>query len=308
MEEAIRTHVEPGRSLYVTGFTHLIDYAAAHEIIRQGIRELRLWRMTPDVVYDQLVAAGAAAELFFSYLGNPGVGRLHAIDQQLSSGELAYQELTHGAMVAGLRAGAARAPFAVAEAAWKSDLSRTGDLIRSVRSPYDDREVGVVPALRPDIAIVHVQRCDPAGNGQVWGSTGELAVVAFAADRVILTAEEIVSEEVVRRDPSRTIVPGFCVDAVVHEPWASHPSFAQGLYARDNAFYREWDEISRSAARREEYLVEWVRGKRDRAEYVDALGDRAATLAAVGEAWTEPLNYGSLDALARAQEAELDAR
>lgn len=292
LDDALERYVGDGAAVYVTGFTHLIDFASAHELARRGVRDLTLIRMTPDLVYDQLVAAGCAARLVFSYLGNPGVGPLYAIKRALESDKLVWTEYTHGSLIAALRAGAANAPFAPAPAVGGTDLAAHNPHYATVRSPFSGEDVTVVAPLRPDVAIVHVQRADADGNCQVWGAAGELAEAAFASRSVIVTTEEIVGEEAIRADPNRTLLPAWAVDAVVHVPWASHPSYAQGFYARDNAFYREWAEISRSDDTLAAYLDEWVYGVRSRDDYVGKLGARADELASIGEGFSPPVNYG----------------
>jgi glutaconate CoA-transferase, subunit A len=302
--EAVERHVPDGVSLYITGFTHLIDFAAAHEIMRRRIRGLTLIRMTPDVVYDQMVAAGCASHLVFSYIGNPGVGALQVIKRRMESGELAWTEYTHGSLIAALRAGASGAPFAAAPALAGTDLVGRNPNIGTVRSPFGDGDVPVVAALKPDVAIVHVQRADAGGNAQVWGATGELADAAFAAKAVIVTAEEIVDEAVIRSDPNRTLLPAWAVDAVVHAPWACHPSHAQGYYARDNEFYRRWAQISRDDGALAAYLAEWVDGVDSRDAYMAKLGDRARELASIGDAPSPSVNYGDNATIASVQDRE----
>lgn len=299
---AIEANLADGDSLYITGFTHLIGFAAAHEIIRRGRRDLTLIRLTPDVVYDQLVAAGCASHLHFSFLGNPGVGSLKAIRRAIEAGEIGWSEYTHGSLIAALRAGAAGAPFALAAAAGRTDLSSHSDRYGFVASPFDGERVGVVAALCPDLALVHVQRADRAGNAQVWGPVGDIPEAANAARRVIVTAEEIVEEDVLRRDPNRTVLLANAVDAVVHLPWGAHPSYAQGIYGRDNRFYREWAEISSTQEGIDAYFAAQVHGLRDWSGYVERHRDRLEELAAVGVAASDPVNYGDNAALAAAQE------
>jgi glutaconate CoA-transferase subunit A len=303
--DAVEHHVTDGVSLYITGFTHLIDFAAAHEIMRRRISGLTLIRMTPDVVYDQMIAAGCASHLVFSYIGNPGVGALRVVKRQMESGQLEWTEYTHGSLIAALRAGASGAPFAPAPALAGTDLVALNPNIATVRSPFGDGDVTVVAPVRPDVAIVHVQRADAEGNAQVWGAAGELADVAFASKAVIVTAEEIVDEGVIRSDPNRTLLPGWAVDAVVHAPWACHPSHAQGYYARDNTFYRDWAAISRDEDALTAYLDEWVYGVSSRDDYMAKLGKRAGELASIGEAPSAPVNYGDNATIAAAQDREV---
>ena len=279
LREAIAAHVRDGDTLAIEGFTHLISFAAAHEVIRQGRRDLTLARLTPDLVYDQLVGAGCATRVVFSWLGNPGVGSLHAIRRAIEAGSLEIEEYSHHGMVARYAAGAARLPFYPLRSYDGSDLASVNPAIRRLASPYDGEEVSVVPPLNPDVTIIHAQRADADGNVQAWGIVGVQRDAALAAKRVIAVVEELVPSEVVRADPDRSLLPGSVVDAVCVEPWGAHPSYAQGFYDRDNRFYRDWDAISRDAGRLEAWLAEWVHATPDRAAYLERLGeDRLAAL------------------------------
>ncbi len=294
MAEAIGRFVADGDTVLIEGFTHLISFAAGHEILRQGRRDLTLCRLTPDLLYDQMIAAGCARKLVFSWAGNPGAGPLYAFRRAVESGQpqrLEIEEYTHFGMVARLAAAAAKLPFLPLRTFSGSDLPAVNPRIASVRCPYTGEELPTVPALEPDVAIIHAQRADEQGNTQIWGLLGVQREAAFAARRVIVVVEEIVSEEVIRSDPNRTVVPGLVVSAVVHEPWGCHPSFAQGYYDRDNEFYVAWREISRHPERLASYLDEWVYGLDGRAQYIDKMGERLERLAAA-EAWSRPVNYG----------------
>jgi glutaconate CoA-transferase subunit A len=275
MHDAIAQLVRDGDSVAIEGFTHLIGFAAGHEIIRQGRRDLTLCRLTPDLIYDQMIAAGVARKLVFSWLGNPGVGSLHAVRRasEATPATLELEEYSHFGMVCRYTAGAMNLPFFPLRSYQDTDLPKANPLIRPIKSPYSDEELYAVPALKPDVAIIHAQRADAAGDTQVWGLLGCQKEAAFAADRVIVVVEELVDESVIRADPNRTILPGLVVDAVVVEPFGAHPSYAQGYYDRDNAFYIDWDVISRDADSLERWLDEWVRGVSGRAEYVAKLGD-----------------------------------
>jgi glutaconate CoA-transferase subunit A len=295
MRDAVADLVRDGDTVAIEGFTHLICFAAGHEIIRQRKRDLVLCRLTPDVIYDQMIGAGVARKLVFSWLGNPGVGSLHAIRRRVETGgpePLEIEEYSHFGMVCRYVAGASRLPFFPIRSYFESDLPRVNPRIVPIRSPYGDETVYAVPPLNPDVAIVHAQRADVGGDAQIWGLLGCQKEAAFAADRVIVVCEELVDEALIRADPNRTMIPGLVVDAVVVEPKACHPSYAQGYYDRDNRFYRDWDAIARDPASLDAWLDEWVRGVENHAEYVEKLGpDRWAELAP-GEAWSEPVNYG----------------
>ncbi len=292
LSAAIQKNINSGDTVYAAGFTHLIPFAAGHEIIRQGLTDLVLARATPDLIYDQLVAAGCARKVIFSYMGNPGVGSLRIVRGEIEAGNLEWEEYSHFSMITRLQAGAAGLPFMPMNPTAAGDLERANPQYRTVKDPYSDQEVITVPALNPDVAIIHVQRADSDGNAQIWGIIGEQKEAAFAAKRVILTAEEIVSEDVIRSDPNRTLIPGFIVDAVCHVPYAAHPSYTQGYYDRDNAFYLEWDAVSREVDSVRAYLDQWVFGVKDRSEYWSKLGPEVHARLQVASRPSATINYG----------------
>jgi glutaconate CoA-transferase subunit A len=292
MGEAIAEHVQDGDTVVIEGFTHLICFAAGHEIIRQRRRNLTLCRLTPDLIYDQLIAAGCARKLVFSWAGNPGAGSLHGF-RRAAEGKgppLDLEEYSHFGMVARLSAGAARLPFWPLRNYMGTDLPRVNPLIREVTCPYTGEAFATVPALNPDVTIVHAQRADAQGNTQIWGLIGVQKEAAFASRRVIVVVEELVDEATIRSDPNRTLIPGLIVNAVVVEPWGAHPSYAQGYYDRDNEFYIGWEPISRDPAALSRYLDEFVHGVAGRPEYVAKCGGlerlRAAPRVCAG------VNYG----------------
>ncbi len=270
MKDAIAAHVRDGDTVVIEGFTHLINFAASHEIIRQRRKDLTLCRLTPDIIYDQMIAAGCARKLVFSWAGNPGAGSLHAFRRAVEKGTppLEIEEYSHFGMVARLSAGSARLPFWTMRNYMGTDLPVANPLIRTVTCPYTGEVLATVPALNPDVSIIAAQRADASGNAQVWGLLGVQKEAAFASTHVIVVVEELVDESVIRADPNRTLIPGMIVDAVVVEPWGCHPSYAQGFYDRDNDFYVAWEDISRDSAALEAYLAEYVHGVKDRAEYL----------------------------------------
>jgi glutaconate CoA-transferase subunit A len=292
LSAAIRQHVHDGDTIYAAGFTHLIPFAAGHEIIRQGRRDLALARATPDLIYDQMVAAGCARKVIFSYMGNPGVGSLRVVRAEIEAGNLEWEEYSHFSMISCLQAGAAGLPFMPMNPTAAGDLERANPNYRTVTDPYSGQPVVVVPPLHPDVAIVHVQRADAEGNAHIWGIIGEQKEAAFAARRVILTAEEIVDEAVIRSDPNRTLIPGFIVDAVCHVPYCAHPSYTQGYYDRDNAFYLEWDEVSKTRQAVQAYLDEWVYGVSDRLAYWEKLGPEVHARLQVPSRPSAVIDYG----------------
>lgn len=292
LSEAIAKYVHDGDTIYAAGFTHLIPFAAGHEMIRQGKKDLTLARATPDLIYDMMVAAGCAKKVIFSYMGNPGVGSLRIVRSALEQGKLEWDEYSHFGMITRLQAGASGLPFLPMNQTGATDLEKSNHNIKRIPDPFGGKDVIVVPALNPDVAIVHVQRADANGNSHLWGIIGEQKEAAFAAKKVILTAEEIVDESVIRSDPNRTMIPGIVVSAVCHVPFACHPSYAQGYYDRDNEFYLAWDKISESPDTVKAWLDEWVYGVKDREAYWQKLGAETHKRLEVPEQMSEPINYG----------------
>ncbi|MFJ3207253.1 CoA transferase subunit A [Streptomyces flaveolus] len=300
MREAVATFVHDGATVGIEGFTHLIPTAAGHEIIRQRRRDLTVVRMTADIVVDQMIAAGCVSRLVSSFVGNSSAGSLGELRRRIERAHpapLTFEEYSHYGMVCRYLAGAQRLPFYPLRSYGGSDLPGVNDDLRKVTSPYpgpdgEPEQIYVVPPVNPDVTIVHAQRADRLGNTQIWGLTGIQAEAVYAADRAIVVVEEVVDEEVVRSDPNRTLIPAHAVDAVVVCPRGAHPSFAQGYYDRDNAFYRAWSHISADPERLREWLDEWVYGTADHAEYAAKLGEEFWVGLAVGEALSEPVNYG----------------
>jgi glutaconate CoA-transferase, subunit A len=293
LSEAISQYVSDGDTVYAAGFTHLIPFAAGHEIIRQGKKDLTLARATPDLIYDMMVAAGCAKKVIFSYMGNPGVGSLRIVRSAIEKGELEWDEYSHFGMITRLQAGASGLPFLPMKQTGATDLERSNPNIKRIPDPYGGKDVIVVPALNPDVAIVHVQRADANGNAHLWGIIGEQKEAAFAAKKIIVTAEEIVDESVIRSDPNRTMIPGIVVNAVCHVPFACHPSYAQGYYDRDNEFYLAWDKVSESVDTVEAWLDEWVYSVKDRDEYWKKLGKETHERLKVEERYSDQINYGN---------------
>ena len=298
MQEAVNRYVHDGKSIAIEGFTAFICFAAAHEIIRQRRQDLTLIRMTPDVIYDQMVAAGVASKMVFSYSGNPGVGSLYCVRRAVEKGipkPLALEEYSHFGMVGRYTAGASNLPFFPLRSYAGSDLPAANPQIKFVESPYGEGAIAVVPPLNPDVAFVHAQRADAQGNTQLWGLYGMQKEVAFASKKVVVVVEEIVDEDVIQHDPNRTLIPGIIVDAVVCEPFGTHPSYVQGYYDRDNEFYLDWGKRSRDQQATEAWLQEWVYDLPDRAAYLKKLGQERLDSLAPGEMMSNPVNYGRYD-------------
>jgi glutaconate CoA-transferase, subunit A len=256
LEEAIASSVRDGDVVAMEGFTHLIPFAAGHEVIRQRRRDLTLVRMTPDLIYDQLIGAGCAAKLVFSWGGNPGVGSLHRLRDAVENGgprPLEILEHTHAAMANAFAAGAADLPVAVFRGYAGSDLRDVNPNIRTVTCPFSGEELAAVPAIRPDVSIVHAQRADREGNVLVEGIVGIQKEAVLAARRSLVTVEEVV-DDLRTTSPNSVVLPSWAVDQVAVAPRGAAPSYAHGYYDRDNAFYVAWDEIARDRDRFQTWL------------------------------------------------------
>lgn len=296
MSEAIAAYVEDGMTVALEGFSHLIPFAAAHEIIRQGRRNLTLCRMTPDIVSDQLLAAGCVSKLVASFFASGSAGSLHELRRRVEDHDpvkLEVEEYSHYGMVCRYQAGASGLPFFPLLSYAGSDLPKLNPRIKLVDNPYGEGTVYVVPPLNPDVTIIHAQRSDRSGNVQIWGISGVQQEAVYAARKAIVVVEEIVDDEVIRSDPSRTLIPSHAVDAIVVCPQGAHPSYSQGYYDRDCAFYRRWTPISKDPALLQEWLREWVYETADHEEYLAKLGADYWNGLEVTPNYSEPVNYGS---------------
>lgn len=247
LPDAVAAHVHDGDTVALEGFTHLIPYAAGHEIIRQGRRDLTLVRMTPDLLYDRLIGAGCARRLVFSWGGNPGVGSLHRMRDAVERGwpgPLEIEEHSHAALAAAYHAGASGLPFAVLRGYVGTDLPTVNPRIRSVTCPFTGEELAAVPAVRPDVTVVHAQRADREGNVLLEGIVGVQKEAVLAATRSVVTVEEVV-DDLAPGGPNAVVLPSWVVDAVAVAPGGAAPSYAHGYSTRDNAAYLAWDEVSR---------------------------------------------------------------
>jgi len=273
LRDAVAQIVHDGDTIALEGFTHLIPHAAGHEIIRQGRRNLHLVRMTPDMVYDQLIGAGCATKLTFSWGGNPGVGSLQRFRDAVENGwphALEIEEHSHAGMATRYAAGAAGLPFGVLRGYVGTGLPDYTATIKPIECPFTGERLTAVPALNPDVSIVHAQRADCDGNVQIAGLVGVQKEAVLAAKRSIVTVEEIVDH--LDAVPNSVVLPTWVVTAVCHVPGGAHPSFAMGFSDRDNRFYKEWDAISKDR----DSFIAWVQdnivGTADHAEYLDRIG------------------------------------
>jgi glutaconate CoA-transferase, subunit A len=250
LSQAIAAHVHDGDCVAMEGFTHLIPFAAAHEVLRQGIKHLTLVRMTPDLIYDQLIGMGAADRLIFSWGGNPGVGSLHRLRDAVENGwpqPLQLEEHSHAAMANAYEAGAANLPFAAFRGYIGVDLPKVNPKIRKVECPFTGEVLAAVPAIRPDVTIIHAQRADRAGNVLLDGIVGVQKQAVLAARRAIVTVEEQV-DDLAAPGLNAVVLPSWTLSAIAVVPGGAYPSYAQGYYRRANSFYTQWDAISRDRA------------------------------------------------------------
>lgn len=296
--EAISKYVKDGDTVFLGGFGNLYPFALAHEVIRQRKTNLTLAKHSPELIGDQMIGAGCLSKVIFSWLGNPGVGSSHcfrrAVEKKVPRG-LELEEYTHAAVTAMLRAGATGVPFMATKTLLGSDILglEQSKRARVIDDPFTGEKVTLMRALEPDVALIHAQRADPSGNVQAWGVVSDIRDGAFASKKVVVSVDELVSEETVRRDPGRTLIPSFKADAVVVEPFGAHPSACQGYYDRDNDFFIEYESSTRTVDGFDAFMDRWVFGVKDRKEYVAKLlgADRVRRLTP-GECASGQVNYG----------------
>ena len=274
LRDAIADLLPDGSVVAMEGFTHLIPFAAGHEVIRQAKSDLTLIRMTPDVIYDQMIGMGCARRLVFSWGGNPGVGSLHRLRDAVENGHpapLELEEHSHAGMAARYAAGASGLPFGVLRGYMGTDLeSRTN--VATITCPFTGEDLRAVPAINPDVTVIHAQQADRQGNIGMWGITGVQREVALAAKVVIVTVEEIV-DEFSMTGPNHVVLPSWTVDAIAHVPEGSHPSYSMGYTTRDNVFYTNWDAISRDREIFAAWVERFILSTEDFAEYLRARDD-----------------------------------
>jgi glutaconate CoA-transferase, subunit A len=275
LREAVAGLVRDGDAVALEGFTHLIPTAAAHEIVRQGRKDLTLIRMTPDLIYDQMIGMGTARKLVFSWGGNPGVGSLHRFRDAVENGwplPLEIEEHSHAGMANRYVAGASNLPFAILRGYVGTDLPKVTTTIAPIECPFTGEELMAVPALNPDVSIIHAQQADGRGNVAIWGISGIQKEAVLSARRAIATVEEVVDE--LEPHPFQIVLPAVVFDAVAVEPKGAHPSYADGYYDRDNTFYEAWDPISRDRDEFRSWMEEHVLGTENFGEYMESVRER----------------------------------
>ena len=273
LDEAISANVHEGDTVFVAGFGHLVPFAAAHEVLRQRIGGLTLARSGADILFDQMIAAGAVSKVTFGYLGNPGIGLGHAFRRAAKEGSIEIDEWTNFSIMLRLHAARMGLPFMPSRIMQIGDQPSGGKDLKTVTCPYSGDELAAIPALIPDVALVHAQQADAAGNVQIWGVDGDTVEGALASERIVVTVERIVGRDEIVRAPERTRIPADRVSALAEVPWGAHPSYAAGFYSRDDQHFRDFDQVSRDPGELADYLDRWVYGATTRQDYFDLIGD-----------------------------------
>jgi len=274
-QEAIKKFIKDGDSLMVSGFPHLIPSALGHEVIRQGKKNLTLIKESPEVLGDLMVGAGCVKKVIFGFMGIPSMGSCPELRRAIegrSKLNLEIEEYTHYSFCAAVHAAAVGVPFLPIRTNLGSDYMKINQKLKEIECPFTGQKLCLVQALKADVALLHAQRADENGNIQVWGIPGQHRDKAMASKKVIVSVEEIVTEEEIRRDPDRTIIPSFKVNAIVKEPWGAHPSYVQGFYDRDENMYQSYGETAKTNEGFQKYIEEWVLNVPDRKRYVEKLG------------------------------------
>ncbi len=297
MSEAVERHVPHGAMVLLGAqMEQMIPFAAGHEIIRQGKRDLTLVGPISDILFDQMIGAGCVSRVYAAWVGNVSAGLGHCFRRAVEQGiPRAVQTVDYSnfTVALALHAAALGVPFMPTYSTLGSDLLHRNGNLREFNSPVNEERLIAVRALRPDVSIIHAQRADAQGNAHLWGNLGVAVDGARAARKLIVVAEEIVEPELIASDPNRTLIPGFLVSAVVHEPWGAHPSPVQGYYGRDHAFFTQYHEQSRDAADCEKWLERWVLGVEGRKAYMEQVGaSRAAELAVKQHALAAAADFG----------------
>jgi glutaconate CoA-transferase subunit A len=269
----VRDHVRPGQTVFVGGFGHAVPFALGHEIIRQGIGDLTLCRSGADILFDQMIAAGVVRRVIFGYIGNPGIGLGHAFRRAVKEGEIELEEWTNFSMILRLHAGRLGTPFLPARILGIGDQTPATANAAQITCPYTGTELTAIPALVPDLALIHAQQADPEGNVQFWGVDGDTVEGALASRKILVSVERIVPAEEIRAMPERTRLPAHRVTAVCEVPMGAHPSYMDGFYSRDDAHYRQYDAVSRDTEPLAKWLDRWVYSGSGQARCLELLSE-----------------------------------
>lgn len=268
--EQCAAEIADGDTVFLGGFGHAIPFALGHQLIRAGRRDLTICRSGVDILADQLIAAGCVRKVLFGWIGNPDIGLSHAFRRAVADGSIEWEEWTNWSMVLRLQAAAMGMPFLPGRVLLAGDIPGQLPNLKTITCPYTGETLAAIPALEPDVAILHAQRADEEGNTQMWGVVGDTAAGALAARRIVVTVEEIVDREVIRSSSNRTVIPGHRVAAVAVVPWGAHPSYVQGHYTRDDDHFRDYGAVSKTAEGANAHLDQWVRGV-DRERYLSMI-------------------------------------
>lgn len=272
LEHCVAEHVDDGDTVFLGGFGHAVPFALGHELIRAAKRNLVICRSGADILADQLIASGCVSSVIFGWIGNPDVGIAHAFRRAIAEGSISWEEWTNWSMVLRLQAAAWGVPYLPARVLLAGDGPDVIDALERVTCPYTGEELAAIPALEPDVALIHAQRADERGNVQMWGVIGDTVVGALASKRIIVSVEEIVDSSVIDSSPNRTVIPAHRVTAVCEVPWGAYPSYVESFYTRDDEHYVEYDLRSRTAEGVQEHLERWVNV--DRGSYLSMIDQR----------------------------------
>lgn len=279
LPQAVGNNITNGDTVFVGGFGHCVPFALGHEILRQKLTGLSICRSGTDILFDQMIAAGVVGEVIFGYLGNPGIGLSHAFRRAVKDGTIEYEEWTNFAMMLRFHAAQLGVPFLPARVLQLGDIADASIRVETMNCPYTGDPLACIPALAPDVALVHAPQADTAGNVQFHGVDGDTITGALASKRIVVTVERFVEPDEIARMPERTRLPAHRVSAVACVPWGAHPSYVDGVYGRDDDHFRAYDAVSRDAGSLADYLKKWVHGCLDREMYLQCVGkERLAEL------------------------------
>lgn len=278
----VEEHIKDGDTIFVGGFGHCVPFALGFEIIRQGKKDLTLCRSGTDILFDILIGAGSASKVIFGYLGNPGIGLGHAFRRAVKAGTLAYEDWTNFAMILRLEAARQGVPFLPSRILQLGDIAGVSIDVKTMECPYSGETLACIPALKPDVALIHAQQADTAGNVQFIGVDGDTVTGALASERILVTVERFVDAQDIKKAPESTRIPAHRVTGVAELPWGAHPSYVEGYYGRDDTHFVDYDKQARDEEGLNDYLRCWVGDCKDHGAYLEAVGDaRLAELKAL---------------------------
>lgn len=274
LENAISDNIKPGNTIFLGGFGHAIPFYSSHEIIRQNIKNLTICRSGADILFDQMIASGIVNKVIFGYIGNPGVGLSHSFRKAVKENKILIEEWTNYSLILRLHAGRMGLPFIPSKILQIGDLPDNIKYMKTIKCPYTDINMSAIPALVPDVAVIHAQQSDKYGNIQMWGVDGDTIEGALASDKIIVSVEKIVDNSEIKKFPDRTVIPAHRVTAVVEIPWGAYPSYVTDFYSRDDNHYGEYDKISRDPDLLEDYINKWIKNVQSIDEYKQLIGKK----------------------------------